>query len=471
MPPKILIADDEPQMRNALRVALQESGYDTTLVSDGKKALEEAQKRSYDMIITDMKMPGLSGLELLERARKDNLAPSVVLITAYGTIDVAVAAMKMGAFDFLRKPFAMADLEAVLSRAFGEPFADGTPETHQVFASRRQEVREIVTSSPALKEILYLAKRVALSELTVLITGESGTGKELVARLVHQESRRAKNPFVAVNCAAVPDNLLESELFGYEKGAFTGANNSRQGKFELASGGTLLLDEIGEMPTALQAKLLRVLQEREVDRVGGRFPIPIDTRVIVTTNCNLAERVEDGTFREDLYYRINVVPLDLLPLRDRKEDIITLASYFCQKHSQEIGKLTKYLSEEAASFVLDYDWPGNVRELENAIQRGVALSMGDRIEIYDLIWDERRKRMPASDVADGLQPFVKDVVQVEVGASLAEMERKLIFATLKNTGNNRTKAAELLGITVRTLRNKLHLYRAEDAAQDDKDES
>ena len=477
MPPRVLIADDEPQMRDALRAALKKGGYDTVLVSDGQSALEQAQKRSFDMIITDVKMPGLSGLELLERIRKDNLAPNVVLITAYGTIDAAVAAMKMGALDFLRKPFAMADLEAVLLRAFGEPFADGTPETHQVFASRQQEVREIVTSSPALKEILYLAKRIALSELTVLITGESGTGKELVARLIHQESRRAKNPFVAVNCAAVPDNLLESELFGYEKGAFTGANSARQGKFELASGGTVLLDEIGEMPIALQAKLLRVLQEREVDRVGGRFPIPIDTRVIVTTNCNLAERVEHGTFREDLFYRINVVPLELLPLRVRKEDIITLSSYFCQKHSQEIGKSTRYLSEEAASFVLDYDWPGNVRELENAIQRGVALSAGDRIEIYDLIWDERRKRMPASDFQDRpgelhkSEHAPKDVVQVDVGTSLAEMERKLIFATLKKTGNNRTNAAELLGITGRTLRNKLHQYRAEDAAKEKPDES
>ena len=474
MPPRILVADDEPQMRSALRAALESSGYETTLVSDGRKALQEAEKRIYDMVITDMKMPGLDGLALLERIRQDNLSPNVVLITAYGTIDAAVSAMKMGALDFLRKPFAMADLEAVLSRAFEEPFADGTPETHQVFASRQQEFREIVTSNPTFKEILYLAKRIALSDLTVLVTGESGTGKELVARLIHQESRRARNPFVAVNCAAVPDNLLESELFGYEKGAFTGANSSRQGKFELAASGTLLLDEIGEMPLALQAKLLRVLQEREVDRVGGRFPIPIDTRVIVTTNCNLGKRVEEGKFREDLFYRINVIPLDLLPLRERKEDIITLSHYFCEMYCREIGKPTKYLSEEAAAFVLDYDWPGNVRELENAIQRGVALSTSDRIEIYDLIWDARKKRIPTIGGVGRPAETVsspKHKVEVEVGTSLAEMEKKLILATLEQTNGKRAKAAEMLGVTVRTLRNKLKLYRAEKDAQDSKDES
>ncbi|MBN1592173.1 MAG: sigma-54-dependent Fis family transcriptional regulator [Candidatus Coatesbacteria bacterium] len=471
MAPKILIADDEPQMRSALRVALESSGYETTIVSDGQKALEEAQKHIYDMVITDMKMPGLSGLELLECVRKENLAKSVVLITAFGTIDAAVSAMKMGAMDFLRKPFSMGDLEAVLSRAFGEPFADGKPETHQVFASKQREVREIVTSCATMKEILYLAKRVALSELTVLITGESGTGKELLARLVHQESSRSKGPFVAVNCAAVPDNLLESELFGYEKGAFTGANASRQGKFEMASGGTILLDEISEMPMVLQAKLLRVLQEREVDRVGGRFPIPIDTRVIVTTNSNLAERVKEGTFREDLFYRVNVVPMELMPLRERKEDIISLSSYFCQKHSQEIGKPTKFLSEEATKFVLNHEWPGNVRELENAIQRGVALSTGDRIEIYDLIWDERRKRMSAPEGISEKVSETKGWVQFEVGTPLAEMERKMILATLKSTNDNRTQAAEQLGITVRTLRNKLNQYREEGFFGGDADES
>ncbi|HUT05051.1 MAG TPA: sigma-54 dependent transcriptional regulator [bacterium] len=471
MPPKILVADDEPQMRSALRAALEKSGYDTTLVSDGRKALEEAEKRVYDMIITDMKMPGLDGLALLERIRRDNLAPNVVLITAYGTIDAAVSAMKMGALDFLRKPFAMADLETVLSRAFEEPFADGTAETHQVFASRQQDFREIVTSNPTFKEILYLAKRIALSELTVLVTGESGTGKELVARLIHQESRRARNPFVAINCAAVPDNLLESELFGYEKGAFTGANSSRQGKFELATGGTLLLDEIGEMPLTLQAKLLRVLQEREVDRVGGRFPIPIDTRVIVTTNCNLVERVEEGRFREDLFYRINVIPLELLSLRERKEDIVTLSHYFCEMYCREIGKPTKYLSEEAAAFVFDYDWPGNVRELENAIQRGVVLSTTDRIEIYDLIWDARRKRIPMVNTRGAEEASPKRKVEVEVGTSLAETEKKLILATLEQTNGKKAQAAEILGVTVRTLRNKLNLYRKEEDPKDRKNES
>lgn len=461
MAPRILIADDETQMRNALRAALQRAGYEAVIVSDGQKALQEASSRSYDMVITDMKMPGLDGLELLERIRKNNLSPYVVLITAYGTIDAAVSAMKMGALDFLRKPFSMEDLEAVLARAFGQPFSDGSIEKHQVWSARQEECREIVTCNPSFKEVLYLAKRIALSDLTVLISGESGTGKELVARLIHKESRRASKPFVAVNCAAVPETLLESELFGYEKGAFTGATTPRQGKFELASGGTMLLDEVGEMPMPLQAKLLRVLQENEVDRIGGSFPIPIDTRVIATTNSNLSERVSEGEFREDLFYRINVVPITLQPLRQRKEDIIPLANYFCRRYSNRLGKPIKPLSNETAAFLCDYDWPGNVRELENAIKRGVALSQGDKIEIWDLIWDDSRRPKPTQERPATLEPNAGETVQVAVGTSLAEMEKRLILATLAKTNNNRTKAAELLGISVRTLRNKLHQYRAQ----------
>ncbi|MCD6326828.1 sigma-54-dependent Fis family transcriptional regulator [bacterium] len=465
MAPRILVADDESQMRSALRVALKDSGYETVLVSDGQKALDEARKDRFDMIITDMKMPGLSGMELLEVVRQENLAQFVVLITAYGTIDAAVLAMKLGALDFLRKPFSISDLTTVLERAFGEPFADGNVEALDVFSSRNEATREIITCSPVLKESLYLARRVALSDLTVLVTGESGTGKELVARLIHLKSRRANNPFIAVNCAAVPGNLLESELFGYEKGAFTGANATRQGKFEIASGGTILLDEIGEMPMSLQAKLLRVLQEREVDRVGGSFPIPIDTRVIATTNSDLAKMVEDNQFREDLFYRINVVPLTLPPLRERREDILPLAGYFCKKHSPDGDAQPKLLSKETMAFIQEHDWPGNVRELENAIQRGVMLSQGKRIEISDLIFDRHKRHRPHS--ARTAPSHADDrTLEVEVGTSLAEMERKLIFATLVKTDSNRTKAAELLGITVRTLRNKLNLYRSENGSEE-----
>jgi DNA-binding NtrC family response regulator len=431
---KILIVDDEQQMRLALGETLRRAGYDTSEAGTPSEALTLFRRGGYDMVVSDIRMPGMSGIELLSKLKAADPEVPVVMITAYGTIEDAVEAMKRGAADYLLKPFSPEYLEGVVARVLG---SHSEPE---------DERYRIVTEDPHMKKLMVFLKRAAATEATILIQAESGTGKELFARRIHADSPRSAKSFVAVNCAAVPENLLESELFGYEKGAFTGASTSKEGKFELADGGSLLLDEISEMSNLLQAKLLRVLQEKEIDKVGGRKPIPVDVRVIASTNTDLAERVRSGVFREDLFYRLNVVPITIPPLRERPGDIPVLAEYFIQRYG--IGGRIK-LAKETLEALLAYRWPGNVRELENAIQRAVIICSGvkEEIEPEDIFFPSAAK----GPTPGGLQH----------GGTVREMEKELILATLKRTGGNRTAAAKLLGVSLRTLRNKLNEYRAE----------
>jgi len=370
------------------------------------------------------------------------LAPQtpVVLLTAYGTIQNAVDAMRLGAFDYLLKPFDSESLETVVRRALGSSRGSYDRASH-----------DIITQDPDFIMLLERASQAASSTATILIEAESGTGKELVARMIHRGSPRASGPFVAVNCAALPENLLESELFGFEKGSFTGASASKPGKFELANHGTLLLDEIGEMAPILQAKLLRVLQEREVDRIGGKEPVRIDVRVIATTNRNLLSLVRAGQFREDLYYRLNVVCLEIPPLRKRKDDIPLLVNFFCDRYGKEFGKGGIGCAPEALELMIGHSWPGNVRELENTVQRAVALSNGSEIAVKDLVLRNEDAHEEA-----GSAPALA------AGTTVREMERLLICKTLEDTSGNRTKAARLLGISLRTLRNKLNEFGLQD---------
>jgi DNA-binding NtrC family response regulator len=436
MKEEILVVDDEPQMLIAIHETLRRQGYSITTAGSVREALCRLKDHYFHLVVTDMRMPEMSGLDLLKKVKASIPQTPVVLLTAYGTVQTAVDAMKQGAFDYLLKPFSSESLEGVVRRAL----ASG-PE-RETGASY-----EIVTQDAGFSQILNRARQAAASTATVLVEAESGTGKELLARMIHEQSPRASGPFVAVNCAALPENLLESELFGFERGAFTGASVSKPGKFELAHRGTLLLDEIGEMAPLLQAKLLRVLQEREVDRIGGKEPVRIDVRVIATTNRDLALLVREGGFREDLYYRLNVIRLNIPPLRQRCGDIPLLADFFCRRYAKAFGKATASCSAAALDKLVQQAWPGNVRELENSIQRAVALASGEVIEPEDLI---------------AVDPVTPAESAPAVGTTVREMERQLIQRTLANTGGNRTRAARLLGISLRTLRNKLNEFGLQD---------
>ncbi len=418
MKANVLIIDDDYHMRLALKESLTKVGYAVSIAEDGIKAIDEMGKRIFDLIITDVKMPHLNGIDLLKHVRKEYPLLPVILVTAYGTIQDAVTVIKEGAFDYIQKPFSAEALYNTVRRALG--VNNG----------------KIIYASKAMKDVLLKAERVAKSDATVLVTGESGVGKELISRFIHENSNRAQMPFIPVNCASLPENLLESELFGYEKGAFTGANSRKMGKFELADKGTILLDEITEMDIRLQAKLLRVLQEKEIEVVGSRYPKKIDVKVIATTNRNLKNMVLEGKFREDLYYRLNVFPIYVPPLRERKEDIPELVAYFLRKHSKgmDVG-----ISDEAMGYLMENSWKGNARELENVIARACILSNYTVIKLTHL------KDM--------------EFVQESAKGSIKEMEIKLILDALKTCGGNKTKAASLLGITARTLRNKMKEYR------------
>ena len=419
----ILVVDDDPQMRSALKEAIRRIGHGADVCENGLEAIGRIARTSYALVVTDMKMPGMDGLTLLREIRRRSASQPVLVITGYGTVENAVETMREGATDYLLKPFSFDALKKAVESVMVRP----------------SRSREILTADPGMEKILALARNIAGSDISVLIQGDSGTGKELLARYIHGSGRRADRPFVAVNCGAIPENLMESELFGHEKGAFTGAGERKIGKIELASGGTILLDEIGEMPVALQPKLLRVLQEREVDRVGGKDPVPVDVRVIATTNRDLQKECREGRFREDLYYRLNVFPVRLPSLRERPSDIPMLAVYFAEKFSAAEGKAVKEFTQEGMTLLKDCPWRGNIRELENVIRRAVLLCGGDRIGTEDLLFDDPGE--PA-----GFARKIRD------------MEREMILRTLKDVGGNKAKAAGILGVTVRTIRNKLNEY-------------
>jgi len=452
---KILIVDDEPEMRIAITEALKREGHQTEAAENGADALLRLEGEVFDLVISDVKMPKMSGQELLREIKEQWPHTQVIMMTAYGTIDNAVESMKQGAFDYLLKPFSIEILAGTVNRAFlsePEPASAPAPETPTP-KPKSGTAGEMITQNKTMLEMVKFVENIAYSKSTVLISGETGTGKEMVARYIHQCSPRADQPFLAVNCAALPEGLLESELFGHEKGAFTGAIAKKEGKFELAHKGTLLLDEVTEMTPPLQAKLLRVLQEHEIDKVGGREPIPIDVRVIATTNREPKQLIDEGKFREDLYYRLNVIPVKLPPLRERMEDLPILADHFLKKHSRENGKNISSIAPETLTLLNKYQWRGNVRELENIIERSVLMCPGDTIEPAHLFMEDS-VAAEATGNNNALGSFRGTIYQ---------MERELIFKTLEETGNNKTKAAEILGISIRTLRNKLNEYKEKES--------
>jgi two-component system response regulator FlrC len=487
----ILVADDERHLRSALFTALTRLGHAVELAENGQEALNKFQTQRFDLVITDLRMPQLDGMGLLKSLKKISPDTPVIMMTAYGSVESAVEAMREGAQDFILKPFPSGVIEEAVNRAFIQHqgrAAQDSPAAQKSAAA--DSARPIITVNARMKKLMDLAKNVAASPATVLLQGESGTGKELLARYIHQQSPRAGGPFIALNCASLPESLLESELFGHEKGAFTGAVARKQGKFELADGGTILLDEISEMDLALQAKLLRVLQEGEIDRVGGKEPQKIDVRVIATTNRNLKEWVDSGNFRADLYYRLNVIPFYIPALRERADDVPELAEFFRKKYAALNNKKVDSLSPAATAALSGYAWPGNIRELENTVARGVLLAAGPSIEPHDLFMDEAgfmaalERSLPAPEAAspppsaaafkpEELEPFsgvsadsqaadIPSAGSVTLSGPLMtieEMERHLIGQALNETEGNRTHAARILGISVRTLRNKLAEYR------------
>jgi DNA-binding NtrC family response regulator len=444
---RIVIADDDPTMRSALGEAMCSAGYEAELFPNGEEAERHLRRCGANLVISDVRMPELGGLELLKQF------PNIpfIMISGFATVPEAVEAMKIGAYDFVVKPFSYRELIPLVQAALSRAARDDVPP---------ESTGDIVTSYPRMLALLEFVRQVAKSHASILIQGESGTGKELLARYVHSHSRRGTGPFVAVNCAALPEGLLESELFGHERGAFTGAIGNKPGKFELAHSGTILLDEISEMPMALQAKLLRVLQEREVDRVGGKKPLPIDIRVISTTNRDLRAMIRAGTFREDLFYRLNVVPVRLFPLRERIDDIAPLARSFFAKQGYSEAQLTP----QALSQLKTNSWRGNIRELFNVLERAAIVADGGVIEPAHLLLEEG---LGFADDAAGEYPAIVAHAQGEMSrptspdytVSVRAMEEQLIFKTLKQVQDNRTRAAKLLGISVRTLRNKLKQYR------------
>jgi DNA-binding NtrC family response regulator len=457
----IMIVDDDKLSREFLIEAVTQLGYKAIEAKSGAEALDKARQSTPDLMITDLRMPGMDGIELVKSMRSQHPDLPAVLVTAQGTLESAVQALRSGAADFLLKPCTPDAIEVVIKRI------DRTTRLVRENQYLRSEFvgegsPSIIGESPLMAETLRNAARIARSKGTVLITGESGTGKEKIAQYIHQNSPRANGPFIRVNCAALSEQLLESELFGHERGAFTGAHKTREGRFELADGGTLLLDEIGEISPALQAKLLRVLEEEEFERVGGTATLKVDVRVIATTNRDLHAEVRAGRFREDLYYRLHVLPIQLLPLRERVEDIQPLALHFAQHYAKNAGLETPIFTQTAMECLQAWHWPGNVRELENVIQRAVVMLRHSNIDLADLSFG------PAAgneESQTGTVPTTGSIPTENLGPALAnrtieEIERVAILATLSSTRGNKTEAARRLGVTARTLSNKMKLWRS-----------
>jgi two-component system NtrC family response regulator len=448
MPFRILVVDDQAAQRELITGFLRKQNFEAIAAESAEKALDRFRREPFDLVLTDMKMPGMSGLELLTALRTMNPEATVIVVTAYGTVETAVAAVKAGAADYLTKPVNLEELlyriEQVKER---RRLLSENVELREALQSHHR-IEGIVGESGQMLEVLSLVRRVAPSEATVLIRGESGTGKELIAKAIHYASPRASAPLVRVNCAALPENLLESELFGHEKGAFTGALASRKGRFELADGGSLFLDEIGDLPLPLQSKLLRVLQEREFERVGSSVPIKVNVRIMAATNMDLESLMKSGKFREDLYYRLNVVALLLPPLRERRQDLPLLMDLFLTVFAEKNRKTIRGFTDEAREVLLRYDYPGNVRELENLIERAVVLTRDDVIGKNDLPLSIRG--IPESER--------EQLDQASLTAVVEGVERRMIREALDKAGGVQTRAAEMLGISERALRYKLSKY-------------
>jgi len=458
---KVLVVDDDALSREFLYEALNKCGYEVEVSGTGEDAWEIFQREPADVVFTDMRMPGMTGMELLEKIKESSPDTVVTMVTAYGAIEDAVEAMKLGAFDYLLKPISPDQIEVRMQR-LEERYALMAENKYlrEALEESQGGLEEMVAQDPKMLKISEQVKKVAQSKATVLIQGESGTGKELIAQALHRYGPRRDNNFVRVNCAALSESLLESELFGHEKGAFTGAIGKREGRFELADGGTLLLDEISETSLALQSKLLRILELEEFERVGGTKTLKVDVRVVATTNRDLRSYVDEGEFREDLYYRLNVVPVLLPSLRERPNDVPLLADHFLKMFIKQNVTSVKSIGPEAMKLLEDYRWPGNIRELKNLIQRLVVIDPNEVIQAEDV-----SAYLPSGEGrpsrADGEEAIA------EVGMSLDEVERRLILKTLDRTGNNKTKTADILQVTARTLRNKLQRYREEGLVDED----
>jgi DNA-binding NtrC family response regulator len=442
--PTILIVEDEAKMRRLLELNLGEDGFSTLSAEDAETGLKLLRENTVDLVVTDLKLPGMNGLEFLQAVKRQNAALPVVVMTAFGTVETAVEAMKAGASDYVLKPFSLSEMRMVIRKELDVYALREENRSLREALGKRYEHPNVVARSPKMQEVLATVERVAPTNSTVLLGGESGVGKDLIARAIHEKSRRASGPFIKINSTAIPENLLESELFGYERGAFTGANASKPGKFELADKGTLFLDEIGDVPAATQVKLLRVLQEREFERLGGTKTVKVDVRLIAATNRDLREALEQGTFREDLYYRLNVVPIDIAPLRQRKEDIPDLVNLFVSLFAEDSGKPVKSISPEAMQILVNYHWPGNVRELQNIIERACALAKGPILEASDIRLDVR----PAK-AANGAGNFLPE------GMTLEHWEDEMIQEALRRAHGNKSQAARLLGLSRNALRYRL----------------
>ena len=442
----VLVIDDEPDMQVALRHSLKKKGYRVACAKNGAEGLQKFKNHSFELVITDMRMPEMSGMQVLKGIRKLSPHVPVIMMTAYGSVNNAVTAMQTGATDYLQKPFSLETLTAAIHKVSdkgidAEPSVDRPANSPDSFKDKR-----IITQNREMSGILAMAEQVAPSDATILILGENGTGKELLASFIHQKSPRHSGPMVAVNCAALQDTLAESELFGHERGAFTGAFNRKEGRFELANQGTLLLDEVSELSPSLQAKILRALQEREVDRVGGQLPRPIDVRVIAISNKDLLREVREERFREDLFYRLNVLPITLPPLRKRKGDIPLLTEFFLKKYSLINNRSMIRIAPETRERMLSHTWPGNIRELENVVERAVLVGKGNIMLPEHL------------NFVNTAFPLTTTPRPSPANTTIKEMEMELILDTLKACSDNRTLAAEYLGISIRTLRNRLREY-------------
>ena len=454
----ILIVDDDKDVQFTISNILKHAGYETIIAGDGNRALREIRKRSPDLALLDIRLPGMDGIKILEEMKRIDKDLTVVMVTAYGDIKSVVNAMKLGAFDYITKPFDNEELLLVVKKALQTRYLNKEVEILRRKLGERMATG-IIGESPQIKQVFKQVEIIATTNMTVIIQGESGTGKELIAHMIHQKSQRRDKPFIPIDCAAMPETLVESELFGYEKGAFTGAEERKEGKFEQASGGTLLLDEITNLSDAVQMKLLRVIQERRLQHLGGKRDISIDVRIIVATNINLSDAARNGKFREDLFHRLNEFQIDLPPLRERKEDFPILAKYFLDEGNNEFNKKIKGFSAEAINFLLNYQWPGNVREMRNIVRKAVLLTDSDCIELSHFSTNTHKPQNETGTTFNTLRNEIDLAEMFDRGISFEEINQEfvknLIKKTLQHTGGNKKKTAEILKINRRMLYRKM----------------